>query len=116
MDVRGKVTLFVKEIKVGEEVKRVFSGSLSTKKEDGTYCHRSMDINFDKNAYPVEKLNQLELNKAYQLEIKEGWIGVREFSQKGETKTTFYIYVKNGELLSSKEIAPKASKDSDLPF
>ena len=124
MNVNGRITLFVatKE-KEGNKFK-TFRGSVSSKNEDGTYESYSLDVIFDKETFPSDKLNKMKDGFSYQLEIEEGWLKVRSYKKEDSNNPniqrrvpTIAIYVKKGHLDGQpKEVAPKQANDSDLPF
>ena len=123
MDVKGKITIFPRkvEVKDGEDTKvKVFcTGSISSKKEDGTYINKSVDVSFSSKFIPEDKLQKLDENLCYELEIKSGFLKVNERVYKGDTIREIGIMVTDGKLLSSKTYERKEKEvvaDSDLPF
>ena len=116
MNVSGRITLFVatKE-KEGNKFK-TFRGSLSSKKEDGTYESYSIDVLFDKESFPNDKLNKMKDGFSYQLEVEEGWIKVRSYQKDDKRIPTIAIYVNKGHLDGQPKQVSKDVKDSDLPF
>lgn len=123
MDVKGKITIFPRkvEVKDGENTKiKVYcTGSISTKQEDGKYLNKSVDVSFSTKAFPEEKLQKLDENLCYELEIKNGFLKVNERTYKGDTIREIGIMVTEGKLLSSKAFERKEKEvvqDSDLPF
>ena len=116
MEISGKTNLFVTTREKEGNKFKTFRASVSTKKEDGTYESCSIDVNFDKEAFPAEKLNKLEDKFVYQLEVEEGWIGVRSYQKDGKRIPVLNFYVKKGKLNGKKELSAQDAKDSDLPF
>ena len=117
MNVSGRITLFVatKE-KEGNKFK-TFRGSVSSKNEDGTYESYSLDVIFDKETFPSDKINKMKDGFSYQLEVEEGWLKVRSYKKEEKRVPTLAIYVKKGHLEGQpKEVAPNKANDSDLPF
>lgn len=115
MEVRGLITIFPRKVKLDDKEVVVCSGTISTKKDDGTRINKRIDISFSKEQFPEEKMNQLDPSKCYTLEVESGFLGAREFVAKGEKRVEIYMHVTKGTLKGSKEIT-KAPKDSDLPF
>ena len=123
MDVKGKITIFPRkvEVKEGEDTKiKVYcTGSISTKKEDGTYINKSVDVSFSSKFLTEDKLQKLDENLCYELEIKSGFLKVNERTYKGDTIREIGIMVTDGKLLSSKTYERKEKEvvaDNDLPF
>ena len=118
MDVKGKITIFPKKIKVNEEDMMVFNGTLTSKvgtKEKPEYLNKSVEVRFSKERYPQEKLLKMKEDECYQLEIEEGFlrVGERQFND-------VYIQVLQGTLKGHKPFEKKSQEskqiDDDLPF
>ena len=123
MDVKGKITIFPRKVAVKNEdgsegVKVYCSGSISTKKDDGTYLNKSVDVSFSSKAFPEEKLAKLDEEKCYTLDIEEGFLKVNERLVKGTTISEIGIMVTKGRLLDSKKVEKKEKPvaDNNLPF
>ena len=124
MDVKGKITIFPRkvEVKDGEDTKvKVYcTGSISTKKEDGSYINKSVDVSFSTKFIPEEKLQKLDENLCYELDIKSGFLRCVERTYKGDTIRDIGIMVTDGKLLSSKSYERKEKEvqpaNDDLPF
>lgn len=116
MEISGKINLFVATREKEGNKFKTFRASVSTKKEDGSYETASVDVNFDKEQFPAEKLNKLDDKFVYTLIVEEGWIGVRSYQKDDKRIPVLYFYVKKGKLDGKKELAPKNAQDSDLPF
>ena len=116
MVITGKIKLFV-ETKQAEEGRKfkVFSTSIGTKYEDG-YLNKSMKVFFVAENFPAEKLNKLQDNKVYEVELIDAWLGVRGYKLVNEENphTEFYLMINKAQLTGSKEINKK--KETDLPF
>lgn len=120
MDVKGKITIFPKKIKVEEETRVVFNGTISTKvkeeNDEERRVNKSVEVRFSSKKFPEEKLLQLDEEKCYTLQIDNGFLGVKEVKDGRE----IYIMVTDGTLLDSKKVEKKekvfAPKSDDLPF
>ena len=116
MKVSERVILFVED-KKGKENQpfKTFSTTISTKRND-KYINKSLEVRFNTEKIPLEKLNKLSADKCYTLEVEDGWLGVREYQNElGESKKVFYLYIDKATIKDSKVIT-KASKNDDLPF
>ena len=116
MKVSEKVILFVED-KKGKENQpfKTFSTTISTKKND-QYINKSLEVRFNTENIPLEKLNKLSASKCYILEVEDGWLGVREYEvENGDTRKVFYLYIDKATIKDAKVIN-KPSKNDDLPF
>ncbi len=116
MEISGKLVLFVQD-KKGKENQpfKTFSTTISTRKED-KYLNMSIEVRFNTENIPLEKLNKLSSDKCYILEVEEAWHGVRQYqNDNGDTKNVMYIYVNKASVKDSKPIAKK-EENNDLPF
>lgn len=116
MNIHGQINLFVTTRNKDGNTFKTFRGTLASKKEDGHYENMSVDIIFDKENFPAEKLAKFNPKKMYALDIKEGFIGVRSYTKEDKRIPVIYLYVQKAELKDSKEIQPKEANDNDLPF
>lgn len=124
MNINGKITLFVKRIEknVGQPNYKgfnVYSGSIGSKQEDESYVNASIEIKFDKENFPFEKLDKLNPTKAYTLNIEEGWLGARAYQSDGKDRRVIYIFVKKAIFESAvviKKVDKMATDSNDLPF
>ncbi len=117
MKVSERLVLFVQD-KKGKENRpfKTFSTTISSKKEDGIYINKSMEVRFNTENIPLEKLNKLSQDKCYTLEVEEGWLGVREYqTENEETRKVIYVFVDKATVKDSKPIN-KTQENSDLPF
>lgn len=116
MEVKGKIRLFVKELKAKEGRHfKIFSTSFSSKNEDGSYTNKSMEVRFNKEKYPEEKLNKLSESKMYELEVESAWISVRSYKKDEIENRVFYLFIDECKFVSSKDIEVSKPND-DLPF
>ena len=116
MKVSEKVLLFVQD-KKGKENQpfKTFSTTISTKRDEN-YINKSLEVRFNTENIPQEKLNKLVSTKCYELDVEDGWLGVREYEvAEGETRKAIYLYIDKATIKSAKEINQKP-KDDDLPF
>lgn len=116
MEVVGKITIFprVREVK-GEKVCFV-DGTISSK-EGETYLNKKVEVRFNKEKFPQEKLLQLDTESCYNLEIEKGWLGVEKWTRKDNTEAReLYIYVESGKLTGSKKVERPLPDKDGLPF
>lgn len=119
MNLTGIINLFVETKKASGSVFKTFSTSISTKgKVEGEYIRKSMEVRFNTENISTDNLYKLKDEMYYELEIQEGWLGVREYQDKeGKDKRVFYIFVNKATLKDShKKKKPEKPNDSDLPF
>lgn len=113
MNVKGKINFFVNENKVGDNVFRNYSGSLSKKVEEGKYQNASIEIKFDSKKFTQDKLDKLELDTMYQMEVNEGFISFRTYETNGKTNYVLFIMVSDATILDSKKVENK--KETNAP-
>ena len=119
MTITGLINLFVETKKTSGSVFKTFSTSISSKgRVEGEYYRKSMEVRFNTENIPTEKLYKLKDNEWYELEIEEGWLGVRQYQDKeDQTKSVFYIFVNKGTLKEAHKKKPKDKPaNDDLPF
>ena len=106
MNVSGKLTLFIQEKKTSEgKIFHTYSTSVGSKQEDGSYLNATMEVGFNKERFPLSKLEKLDSAKAYILEIKDSWLSVRKFTTKeGKEARVIYLFINDAEIKDSKEI------------
>ena len=116
MKVSEKVLLFVEDKKGKEgEVFKTFSTTISTKKGEG-YINKSLEVRFNTDNIPQSSLNKLTTSKCYTLEVENGWLGVREYTnQNNEVKKVLYLFIDKATIKDSKPVN-KNSQNNDLPF
>ena len=119
MDIKGKITIFPKKLEVEDgNVKTIFNGTISTKLKDENEneyrLNKSVEVRFASKKFPEEKLNALDENYCYSLDIVNGFLGVKEVKNGRD----IYIMVTDGTLKDRKlvEKKPEAPKNYDLPF
>lgn len=116
MKVSEKVLLFVQD-KKGKENQpfKTFSTTISTKRND-TYLNKSLEVRFNNENIPLEKLNKLVSTKCYTLEVEDGWLGVREYeADNGDQRKVIYLYIDKATIKEAKDIQ-KVPENNDLPF
>lgn len=116
MQISGKLILFVQD-KKGKENQpfKTFSTTISSRRNE-EYVNKSMEVRFNTENIPLEKLNKLSSSKCYTLEVEDGWLGVREYqTDEGDSRKVFYIYIDKASVKDSKPIN-NPSKSDDLPF
>ena len=116
MQISGKLNLFVQDKKDRENKPfKTFSTTISSRNGE-KYINISMEVRFNTENIPMEKLNKLQSDKMYTLEVEDGWLSAREYENKdGDTRKVAYIYVDKASVKDSKTIAKKPEND-DLPF
>lgn len=116
MKVSEKVILFVED-KKGKENQpfKTFSTTISSKRGDD-YINKSLEVRFNTDNIPTEKLNKLSADKCYNLEVEDGWLGVREYEvENGDKRKVLYLYIDKATIKDAKTIN-RPSKNNDLPF
>ena len=117
MQISGKLNLFVQD-KKGKENKpfKTFSTTVSSQDLEGKYINKTIEVRFNTENIPLEKLNKLSANKMWILEIEEGWHGVRSYKNDNDEEIkVLYIYVNKATVKDSKDIQAK-EENNDLPF
>lgn len=120
MEIKGKITIFpeVKSGKNGEFI--ICKGTISSKdKEKDMFFNKSVEVKFDKEKFPREKVNSLDPTKCYQLEITSGYLVVDGYMKEGKMLTSINLFVSDGKLVGTpKEVNRVAKEQSnpDLPF
>lgn len=118
MNINGLIYVFA-EVNKGVKYFRSSIGSKNTS-EDGSVSYDNMrvDIRFEKEAFPAEKLDKMKVDTAYKVEVSEGFLTCRKFVDKnGEKRYIPLIVIKAAKVLSSKKVEKRTTtQDSDLPF
>ena len=118
MEIKGKITIFPekKSNERGEFI--VVKGTISSKTQDGKYINKSVDVKFDKEKFPREKINALDPNKCYQLEVTSGYLVVDGYEKEGKMITSINLFVTNGKLVGEPKEVNRAAEQTnpDLPF
>ncbi len=116
MKVSEKVILFVQDKKGKENIPfKTFSTTISTKRNE-EYLNMSLEVRFNVENIPQEKLNKLSSSKCYTLDVEDGWLGVREYQvENGDKRRVMYLYIDKATIKEAKDIQ-KPAKDNDLPF
>ena len=117
MQISGKLNLFVQD-KKGKENKpfKTFSTTISSQDLEGKYLNKTLEVRFNVENIPQEKLNKLTSNKMWILEIEEGWLGVRSYKNgNDEDVKVMYVYINKASVKDSKDIQVK-EENNDLPF
>ena len=116
MQISGKLILFVQDKKDKENKPfKTFSTSVSSRKNE-EYISKSLEVRFNTENIPQEKLNKLQSSKCYTLEVEDGWLGCREYqTEDGDSRKVIYLYVDKASVKDSKPIAT-STKNDELPF
>ena len=116
MKISEKLILFVED-KKGKENQpfKTFSTTISSKKGE-EYVNKSIEVRFNTENIPLEKLNKLKSDYCYTLDVEDGWLSVRTYeTEDGDTRKVLYIYIDKATVKDSKKIN-KVSSNNDLPF
>ena len=119
MELKGKIKVFP-ELKTGkndkgeEESFIAVRGTISTKAKEGEgYLNKSVSIRLAGSNFPKEKVNKLNPEKSYDLEIEEGFLSVIQLRDRRELE----IVVLKGKFSNPKVVNRTApAKDEDIPF
>ena len=113
MKIEGKFKLFIDQKEGGF---RTYSTSISHKNENETYINTRLEIRFNKTNFPAENMAKLDPKKVYDLEVKDGYLDTRVWTNKDNVNVhVIFMQVQEATLTGSKEIK-KELKNSDLPF
>ena len=124
MEIRGQITIFPekksRELENGEiEEFIAVRGTISSKSEEGAYINKSVNVKFAGKELTKDKVNKLDPEKCYKLDVQEGFISVNEFKTRKETRRELEFVVLKGTLSDPKVVERKPAEkpvDSDLPF
>ena len=124
MKLKGKITIFpeMKERKNDKgEVENfiVCRGTISSKNESGAYINKSVNVKFAGSNFPKDKVNKLNPEKCYDLEVEEGFLSVVEITNINGTRKDLEIVVLKGKLANPRDVQRKpveATNSDDLPF
>ena len=110
MKVSGQITLFVKEQKGEKGPFKTFSTTIGHK-QDGVFINATMNVKFSKDL--EEGLKQFKVNYCYTLDIKEGWLDCKPYTNKeGKQQREIYVFIAEAEVKSKKKIE---SNENELP-
>lgn len=114
MDVKGKITVFVKRKEVeGVGTITEYNTTVGYKDENGKYINAYLPVRFTKENFPAEKIDKLEENTAYTFKLDVAFLSCRAFQRKdGTDGREIYLQVVTAELVDAKVI----NKKSNLPF
>ena len=124
MEIKGKITIFP-EMKERENDKGesesfiVCRGTISSKGENGEYVNKSLSVIFAGANFPKDKVNKLNPEKCYKLDVEEGFLGVKEITAAHGSRKEIELVVLKGKLSDPKVVerpAPKETGSDDLPF
>ena len=125
MELKGKITIFPdmkeRELEDGKvEQFIVCRGTISSKNEYGNYVNKSVSVKFAGKNFPKDKVNKLNPEKCYKLDILEGFLGVNEIISAHGTRRELEIVVLSGKLSDPKVVERPVPEekpvDDDLPF
>lgn len=115
MDVTGQATIFRNEHDGANGTWYTYSTGVSNKRQDGSYVNAYLDVRFRKNVV-VENRTRID--------IKKGFLTVREFEFNGEKRKKIELMVMEFEVIESDEVYAdeytpngfSALSDDDVPF
>ena len=113
MNVTGKTILFL-DLKGKETKYPFFSTTCDSKDKDGNKIVARLSVILDKTNFPAEKIAKLDPTKWYEFEILDSFLTVETWKDGSRHPA---IYVKEGKLLASHPLKPRAPKvEEGLPF
>ena len=123
MEIKGTIRIFP-EVKERENDKGekesyiVIKGTISSKKDEKSYINKSVKVRLAGKNFPSEKVNKLNPDECYTLDVYAGFLGVESFTSKGQEKREVVLVVTEGKLLDHRPVIRKEAPavDSDLPF
>ena len=115
MEIKGKITIFPerKHNEKGDFI--VCRGTISSKTKEGAYLNKSVDVLFDHEKFPREKVNSLDPDLCYQLEVEHGYLIVDGYEKEGKLLTTINLFVSEGKLVGEPKPIKRTEK-ANLPF
>lgn len=114
MNINGKANLFVKHHKTKDATFTSVTTTLSNKDTDGKYHNMTLEVKFPKEFVTMEKLNKMDENSYYPIEIKEGFLTFREYEKDGKTMRVPQVVITKGKF--GKPVALKTKDNDELPF
>lgn len=115
MDVKGKISVFVKTI----GGKKVYQASICSNKKDNEgneiKLHCSMDVQFAKSGFTDEQLSKLVENHCYVIDVEEGFLSVDTWIKNDQQRRKIYIVILKGHCVKDTPFTPKA-KAVENPF
>lgn len=116
MEIKGKIVIFPekKHNEKGDFI--ICKGTISSKDKDGNYLNKSVEVKFDKERFPREKVNALDPTKCYQLEVEKGYLVVDGYKNtEGKPVTFINLFVEEGRLSGEPKVVNR-SESNKLPF
>lgn len=117
MEIKGKIVIFpeMKHNDKGDFI--VCKGTISSKDQEGHYLNKSVEVKFDKERFPREKVNSLDPKMCYQLEVEKGYLVVDGYTKDGKTITAINLFVEEGKLTGEpKPVNRVEQPKTELPF
>ena len=117
MEIKGKILIFpeMKHNDRGDFI--VCKGTISSKNQEGQYLNKSVEVKFDKERFPRDKVNSLDPKMCYQLEVEKGYLVVDGYTKDGKTITAINLFVEEGKLVGEPRLVNREEKPtSNLPF
>ena len=115
MEIKGKITIFPEQRENERGKFIIVKGTLSSKTQDGKYINKSVEVKFDKEKFPREKVNSLDPTKCYQLEVSAGYLIVDGYEKEGKMITSINLFVSEGKLVGEPKEVNRVEK-ANLPF
>ena len=114
MEIKGKIIIFpeMKHNEKGDFI--VCKGTISSKDQNGKYLNKSVEVKFDKEKFPRAKVNALNPDMCYQLEVEKGYLVVDGYTDKEGKQITFInLFVEEGKLTGEPRLVNRTEL---LPF
>lgn len=113
-----KINVFVEDKKTKDGTIKVFTTSVGNKDQEGNYTNKSVEVSFSKEALSKEALEKLVEGYAYQVEVRDGFLTCRAYTNKDGRKVVVLVAkILCCKILGRKAIEAKNDTTSaELPF
>ena len=118
MEIKGKLKIFPEKKHNDKGDFIVVRGTISSKDQEGKYLNKSVEVKFDKEKFPKEKVNALDPEMCYELEVEKGYLLVDGYTNnEGKLITVINLFVCEGKLVGEPLKVNRVEKTSgNLPF
>ncbi len=108
MQVNGETTIFAKAHEGRDGTWYTYSTGVSSKRQDGSYTNAYLDVRFRKGVVVENKTK---------IDIKDGFLTVREFEVNGETRKKIELMVLAFDIAEGGNTTGfTALRDDEVPF